>query len=58
MELADDLKEIVEEQADLEIPVDWVSKEKALNRYLNRQFGNGYDSDRVYDCGFCPRPCE
>jgi hypothetical protein len=42
LELDDELKEIIEEQEELEIPVDWVSRAQALDRYLNRQFGNWY----------------
>jgi hypothetical protein len=43
LELADDVKEIVEKETALEIPVNWVPREQALHRYLNRGFGNSYD---------------
>ncbi|KAK5119201.1 hypothetical protein LTR85_007815 [Meristemomyces frigidus] len=43
LELADELKPIIEQQSDLQIPVDWVTKEEAQKRYLNRGFGNSYD---------------
>ncbi|KAH8422527.1 uncharacterized protein LDX57_000281 [Aspergillus melleus] len=43
LEMADDLKPLVEGEKGLDIPVDWVSKEEALSRYLNRGFGNAYD---------------
>ncbi|KAF9883341.1 hypothetical protein FE257_003557 [Aspergillus nanangensis] len=43
LELAEDLKPIVEGQAALDVLVDWVTKEQALERYLNRGFGNAYD---------------
>ena len=43
LELAEGIKSIVDEQADLEIPVDWVSDADAEKRYLNRGFGNSYD---------------
>ncbi|KAK4864576.1 hypothetical protein LT330_009571 [Penicillium expansum] len=43
LELADDLKPLIEGQTELEVPVDWVSKPKALSRYLNRGFRNAYD---------------
>ena len=43
LQLADDLKEIVESETTLEIPVDWASKEAVAEQYLNRAFGNAYD---------------
>jgi hypothetical protein len=43
LELADDLKSVIEKQKDLEIPVNWVSESEAMKRYLNRGFGNAYD---------------
>ncbi|KAI7181544.1 hypothetical protein D0869_10756 [Hortaea werneckii] len=43
LELSEDLKDKIQSQKDLQIPVDWVSKEEALKRYLNRGFGNSYD---------------
>ncbi len=43
LEFADDLKETIQGQSKLEVPVDWVSREEALSRYLNRGFGNAYD---------------
>ena len=43
LELADDLKSLIEGQNDLEVPVDWVSESDALSNYLNRGFGNAYD---------------
>lgn len=43
LELADELKSAVQEQSELQIPVDWVSEKDALDRYLNRGFGNSYD---------------
>lgn len=43
LEFAEDLKPIIEGQNELEVPVNWVSKSKALSRYLNRGFGNAYD---------------
>jgi hypothetical protein len=43
LELAEELKPIVKAQTNLEVPVDWVSEEKALGAYLNRPFGNSYD---------------
>ncbi|KAL4893847.1 hypothetical protein BDV59DRAFT_207570 [Aspergillus ambiguus] len=43
LELADDLKPVIDSLADVEVPVDWVTKSDALSRYLNRGFGNAYD---------------
>jgi hypothetical protein len=43
LELAEDLKPVIEKQTDLEIPVNWVPVEDALTGYLNRGFGNSYD---------------
>lgn len=47
VELADDLKPIIEGQNELEVPVNWVSKSEALSRYLNRGFGNAYDFNQT-----------
>ncbi|OGE56611.1 hypothetical protein PENARI_c003G11567 [Penicillium arizonense] len=43
LELADDLRPVIESQTDVEVPVDWVTKPEAISRYLNRGFGNAYD---------------
>lgn len=43
LELAQEIRPIVEEQQQLEVPVDWVSEKEAEERYLNRGFGNSYD---------------
>ncbi|OJZ85430.1 hypothetical protein ASPFODRAFT_62076 [Aspergillus luchuensis CBS 106.47] len=43
LELAEELRPAVERETSLEVPVDWVSEEQALERYLNRGFGNEYD---------------
>lgn len=43
LELAGDLKQILESEKELQIPVSWVSKKKAVENYLNRGFGNSYD---------------
>ncbi|KAE8396104.1 hypothetical protein BDV23DRAFT_192983 [Aspergillus alliaceus] len=43
LEFAEDLKPLIQEQASLEVPVDWVTKSVAMSRYLNREFGNSYD---------------
>lgn len=43
LELADDLKPTIEGQNELEVPVDWMSRDQALGRYLNKGFGNSYD---------------
>ncbi|KAF7590364.1 hypothetical protein BBP40_002916 [Aspergillus hancockii] len=43
LELAEDLKALVQSERGLEIPVDWVTEREARSRYLNRGFGNSYD---------------
>jgi ectoine hydroxylase-related dioxygenase (phytanoyl-CoA dioxygenase family) len=43
LELADDLRPVIESQTDVEVPVDWVTKPEAISRYLNRGFGNAYN---------------
>ena len=43
LELAEELRPVVEGETRLEVPVNWVSEEQALERYLNRGFGNEYD---------------
>ncbi|KAJ5128487.1 hypothetical protein N7448_002207 [Penicillium atrosanguineum] len=47
LQLADDLKEIVESEMSLEIPVDWASKDAVAEQYLNRAFGNAYNFSQV-----------
>ncbi|KAI0013780.1 hypothetical protein F4779DRAFT_613055 [Xylariaceae sp. FL0662B] len=48
LELAEDVKPVLEgldsrSQLGLEVPVDWVSKQEVMDKYLNRGFGNSYD---------------
>lgn len=43
LELAESVKETVEHQDMLEVPVDWVTEAEAGDKYLNRGFGNSYD---------------
>lgn len=43
LELSEDLKDKIQSQNDLQVPVNWVSNDEALKRYLNRGFGNSYD---------------
>lgn len=43
LQLADDLKPLVEKETSLEIPVEWASKATVADQYLNRAFGNAYD---------------
>lgn len=50
-ELGDDVRPILqglesEGRLGLEVPVDWISKDKAIVSYLNRGFGNSYDFDQ------------
>jgi hypothetical protein len=52
LQLGDNLKPILERldqqgQLGLDIPVDWVGSEEAMEKYLNRGFGNSYDFDQA-----------
>lgn len=52
LQFADDIKPVLEKleseaQLGLEIPVDWISREQALQIYLNRGFGNSYDFNQT-----------
>ncbi|GJN85492.1 hypothetical protein PLIIFM63780_009059 [Purpureocillium lilacinum] len=51
LEVGDDVKPLLEDleargELGLEVPVDWVSRDEALDRYMNRGFGNSYDFDQ------------
>lgn len=41
--MSESVKPVVEQEAGLDIPVDWVREQEALRRYLGRGFGNAYD---------------
>ena len=43
LQLADDLKVIIEQEKLLEIPVEWASEDLVMAQYLNRGSGNAYD---------------
>ncbi|RJE21384.1 Phytanoyl-CoA dioxygenase family protein [Aspergillus sclerotialis] len=43
LNLADDLKPVLEENTDLEIPVQWASRDEVAAQYLKRAYGNAYD---------------
>lgn len=43
LELSESVKPIIARETRLDIPVHWVAEEEALERYLNRGFGNAYD---------------
>jgi len=43
LELSESLKPVIAAEKGLEVPVDWVSEEAAMDRYLDRGFGNSYD---------------
>ncbi|KAI1132185.1 hypothetical protein F5Y10DRAFT_6876 [Nemania abortiva] len=52
LEFAEDVKPILEDldsrgELGLEAPVDWVSKQQAMDRYLNRAFGNAYNFNQA-----------
>ncbi|KAI0909077.1 hypothetical protein F4823DRAFT_452116 [Ustulina deusta] len=52
LEFADDIRPVLEGlesrgELGLEVPVDWVSKQKAMHGYLNRAFGNAYDFNQA-----------
>lgn len=43
LEMSESVKPIIARETRLDIPVHWVAEEEALERYLNRGFGNAYD---------------
>jgi hypothetical protein len=43
LEFSESIRKLLENEHDLEIPVDWVSEKTARESYLNRKFGNAYD---------------
>ncbi|KAJ9309101.1 hypothetical protein DTO217A2_1470 [Paecilomyces variotii] len=47
LEFAEEIRTVIEGQSGLEVPVDWISREKALSSYLNRGFGNSYDFNQT-----------
>ncbi|KAI1269545.1 hypothetical protein F5Y18DRAFT_102664 [Xylariaceae sp. FL1019] len=52
LEFAEDVKPILEELESrgglgLEVPIDWVSKQRVVDSYLNRAFGNAYDFNQA-----------
>lgn len=47
LEFSEDVRSVIEGQTELEVPVDWVPREEALSRYLNRGFGNSYDFNQT-----------
>ena len=47
VELAEELKPLVDECKDLEIPAKFVSEKEAMEGYLNRGFGNSYDFNQT-----------
>lgn len=47
LELAEDIKPMVEELKELDIRADWLSEREALGKYLNRGFGNSYDFNQT-----------
>lgn len=49
LELSESLRPVIEGQQDLDIPVNWVSGQEALSRYLNRGSGNEYDFSQGSD---------
>lgn len=52
LEFGEDLKPVLQRlerdgKLDLDVPVDWVSNKEAMERYLNRGFGNSYDFNQA-----------
>ena len=43
LEFSESVRELLDSEQDLEIPVDWTSEAHALDTYLDRGFGNSYD---------------
>ena len=46
LELAEELKPVVDSIGDLDIRADFVSQDNAFRTYLSRGFGNSYDFDQ------------
>ncbi|KAK1639940.1 phytanoyl-CoA dioxygenase [Colletotrichum phormii] len=48
LQFAEDMRPLLLEEAEneLEMPVDWTTREEALRKYLGRGFGNSYDFDQ------------
>lgn len=47
LELGESLMPLVEASTNLDIRADFVSDQTALNRYLDKGFGNSYDFDQT-----------
>jgi hypothetical protein len=47
LELAEDIKPMVQRLKELEVRADWLSESEALDKYLNRGFGNSYDFNQT-----------
>jgi len=43
---AEEIKETINGQESLEVPMEWVAENVARESYLNRGFGNSYDFSR------------
>ena len=43
LELAEEVKTVVQKVTDLDVRASYVSESEALDSYLNRGFGNSYD---------------
>jgi hypothetical protein len=43
LELAEEIRPLIDDGGDLDVRADFVSESEALGRYLNRGFGNSYD---------------
>jgi hypothetical protein len=43
VEFGDGIKPLIAAEKNLDVRVDWVSESKAMERYLDRGFGNSYD---------------
>jgi hypothetical protein len=47
LELAEDIKPMVQRLEELDVRADWLSESEALDKYLNRGFGNSYDFNQT-----------
>jgi ectoine hydroxylase-related dioxygenase (phytanoyl-CoA dioxygenase family) len=52
LEFAEDVKPVFEElesrdELGLEVAIDWVTRQRVMDGYLNRAFGNAYDFDQA-----------
>ena len=47
LELGESVRDLVEAEKELDIRADYVPDQKAMQKYLNRGFGNSYDFNQT-----------